>query len=336
MDLIFRFEQELERNSLAEPGDAILMAVSGGVDSCVLMELLSSLKTAMGFDLCVGHVDHGLRGGESDADERFVSGAAKKLSLPFYSTRLQGLKDSDNIQDAARAFRYGALIKMARAHGAKKIAFAHNRNDQAETVLLNLVRGAGLDGLSGMPVRRALDNGLLLIRPLLAFSREDISRYAAENNIEYRQDSTNLTTKYSRNLIRHNVIPELLKINQRAVDHLYETAAILRDDDELLDSLAEEALAKIAVGGENAASLVLHGDGYLEQPLPIRRRVVRQVFKRLTGGTKDLKTDHIFRIDQIASGSSRTGVYSLPQGVSFERRNDQLIFTRMSPITDGI
>lgn len=328
MDLPFKFLKGIERDSLTLPGDSILIAVSGGIDSCVLLHLLAGIGEEFGFSLAVGHVNHGFRGAESDADEDFVRSIALKYSLSFYSERFPGLKDGDNLHDAARNFRYDALMRMALSAGAKKIAFAHNRNDQAETVLFNLIRGAGLDGLSGMPKKRALSDGLSLIRPILDLGRDEIAEYARSSKINYREDSSNSTSKYSRNSLRHNVFPELLKLNSGAIDHIFEAADLLREEDEYLDSLADDLLTKLIDGSVEGMSLKLFRKGYADQPEVVRRRVVRLAFKKLTGNTKDLKTDHIFRIDQIACSCAHSGEYALPQGVCFEREGDHLFFNR--------
>ena len=205
----------LETHPLIAQGDRILVAVSGGMDSMCLISLLHSLD----LDLAAGHVNFKLRGRASDLDETLVRSHCSALGLPVYSvsfdTRAEAQKSGKGIQETARDLRYAWLSEIADQHGYDKIATAHHQDDQAETLIFNLVRGAGLRGAGGIPVMQGR-----IIRPLLAVSKKEIREYLSLRGIPYREDLSNLKTDYTRNKIRHRIIPLLEQINPRASAHL--------------------------------------------------------------------------------------------------------------------
>lgn len=224
----FPFENKiksiLDGQPLFEPGDRILVAVSGGMDSMCLISLLHALN----LEIVAGHVNFKLRGEESDLDEALVRSYCASLGLPVHSvsfdTRAQAKKSRQGIQETARNLRYAWLNELADHHGYQKIATAHHRDDQAETLIHNLVRGAGLRGAGGIPVRQGR-----IIRPLLTVSKTEIRDYITIRGIPYREDHSNLKTDYTRNKIRHQIIPLLEQINPRASVHLAEFAGRMQD-----------------------------------------------------------------------------------------------------------
>ena len=224
----FPFEKKiksiLDAQPLFEPGDRILVAVSGGMDSMCLISLLHALN----LEIVAGHVNFKLRGEESDLDETLVRSYCASLGLAVHSvsfdTRAQAEKSRQGIQETARNLRYAWLNELADHHGYQKIATAHHRDDQAETLIFNLVRGAGLRGAGGIPVRQGR-----IIRPLLTVSKTEIRDYITNRGIPYREDLSNLKTDYTRNKIRHQIIPLLEQINPRASAHLAEFAGRVQD-----------------------------------------------------------------------------------------------------------
>lgn len=205
----------LETHPLIARGDRILVAVSGGMDSMCLISLLQALD----LDLAAGHVNFKLRGGESDLDEALVRAHCSTLGLPVHSvsfdTRAEAQKSGKGIQETARDLRYDWLSEIADQYGYHKIATAHHQDDQAETLIFNLVRGSGLRGAGGIPIMQGR-----IIRPLLAVSKKEIREYISLRGIPYREDLSNLKTDYTRNKIRHQIIPLLEQINPRASAHL--------------------------------------------------------------------------------------------------------------------
>ncbi len=199
----------IETHQLLEPGEGVVVGVSGGVDSVVLLHVLYVL----GYVPRIAHVNFGLRPGEADADEAFVAGLCTAMGVPFYArrvdTRAFARAENLSLQAAARALRYAFFDSIAAEAGVRKVAVGHHRDDQAETVLLNLFRGAGLEGLAGMPPSRPLQEGspTVLVRPLLAVSRADIEAYARARKLAWRTDLSNAGMKYRRNALRNEVMP---------------------------------------------------------------------------------------------------------------------------------
>ena len=205
-----------QREELLPRGGLVLAAVSGGADSMCLLTLLSHLAPKAGFTLAAAHYNHGLRGAEADRDEDVVRAWREQEGIPCYFGRGdvagQATALGKGIEETARAMRYGFLEETAARMGANRIAAAHNAEDQAETLLLHLTRGSGLQGLTGMAPRRGR-----LIRPLLETSREEIEAYNRANNIPHVEDGTNTDLNYSRNYLRHQVIPLLKRLNPNVI-----------------------------------------------------------------------------------------------------------------------
>jgi tRNA(Ile)-lysidine synthase len=206
--VLLQFLNHIERNSLCRKDDRILVAASGGIDSMVLL----SLFRQAGFQIGVAHCNFQLRGAESDKDENLVRKTCELNQITFHGCRLDtsdyAWSNGLSIQVAARELRYEYFSRLVKEHGYQCIATAHHLNDSIETVLLNLTRGTGVDGLTGIPVR----NGSI-IRPLLPFTRKEIHDHAIQEQIEWREDESNLSDHYIRNVIRHQVIPVLQSIN---------------------------------------------------------------------------------------------------------------------------
>jgi tRNA(Ile)-lysidine synthase len=212
MDLLDRVEREIEAERLFEKNDVIVMAVSGGPDSVALLHMLFSLSERWGWKLIVAHLNHGFRGEESAREARFVAELAASMGLPCEAAYLDVPKyieeTGKNPQAAARELRYRLLHRTALLHGANRIALAHHADDQAETVLMRLLRGTGPAGLSGIP-RRRKENDVELVRPLLRIYKLEILEYCKANNFHYCEDSSNLKRDYFRNEIRLDLLPML-------------------------------------------------------------------------------------------------------------------------------
>ncbi len=234
------FIKYIEENQLVKPRDRVLMAVSGGIDSMVMAHLFIRMNIRLG----IAHCNFCLRGTESDEDEEFVSEFARINNIPFYSnkfrTREYASKKGISIQMSARELRYEWFEKIRRKNGFDSIAVAHNLNDNAETFLINLTRGTGIAGLTGMK-----KSGNKVIRPILFASRESIREYCCENKIGYREDRSNAETKYTRNKIRHLVIPLLKQINPSIETTLNETAERLGEINDIVNDLTGKLREKL-------------------------------------------------------------------------------------------
>ena len=245
--MLTRFAQHIAQHQLLPPQTRVLLAVSGGADSIVMLHLFRR----MGADIAVAHCNFRLRGAESDADEAFVRGICQELGVPLrvaqFDTLAHAQQHGISIEMAARELRYRFFGQMASELGCQRIAVAHNLDDQAETLLLNLLRGTGIRGLAAM---RPLSGRI--IRPLLFAPRADIERYAQLHRIAYRTDSTNASTEYKRNKLRHNVMPQLRSINPSAAQSIAATAAHVQQALALLEqqlaAIAQQAVAQLPSG----------------------------------------------------------------------------------------
>lgn len=304
-------------HSLLKKGDRVVVAASGGIDSMVLLELFHRLAPNMDLSVIAAHVNHKLRGRDSLADEKLVKSTAKQYGIPFECAGLKPPKGK-NLQDEARQLRYKFLSKVAAKHKAPAVAVAHHSGDQAETVLMHLLRGAGLSGLRGMQLLSVQTN-LRIIRPLLGASRKDIKKYAKEKKILFREDRTNAKTDYQRNLVRHKLLPELSKFNPRIEETLAEMAGLITDEDDALNMITAASFQEMFVNLNEDQAIALRVNDYKTLPPAIRRRVLRFAFSRIAGNTKDLNRDQLARMDQIACRSSPKGHYQLPAGLKFDK-----------------
>jgi tRNA(Ile)-lysidine synthase len=278
--LVRRVVAAVRRHRLVQPGNKILVAVSGGSDSVALLYLLHDLKPAWNLDLSAIHVNYGLRGDESDEDERFVRRLCGRLAVPCLvkqvdlSQRPEGRRRS-SLQARAREIRYRIMKEVAAAEGIDRVALGHTADDQAETILLWLLRGAGLTGLAGMPVVR---EGLF-IRPLLTITRAELAAALGSRAIEYRTDSTNAKPLYRRNRIRHELLPAVTSLAPSFVKLMGRQSDVLREEDRLLEHMVTEWLPRVL--SEKSGRLVLNRTALLEAPLALQRRLVRRILRRL-------------------------------------------------------
>ncbi len=230
-----RFTGFIREGSLFGRGDRLLLGVSGGVDSMVMLHLMAN----NGYDIVAAHCNFLLRGAESDEDQDFVARECKKIDIPVYTcsfnTKEYAMEKGISLQMAARELRYNWFYSLLAELGCSLIAIAHNKNDITETFLINLLRGTGLRGLTGIKARSGK-----IVRPLLFAGRPEILEYATLNKIPFREDSSNMDIKYKRNRIRHIIIPELEKISPGFVGTIYETAERLKETDEIVSEALEQ------------------------------------------------------------------------------------------------
>ena len=230
-----KIKKNLDKNNISQ-NDKILCAVSGGIDSSVMLYALKSLN----YNCVVAHCNFKLRDEESFGDENFVISTAEKYNLPYevirFDTHDYAVNNHLSTQVAARNLRYDWFYKIAEKYNCDYIAIAHNSDDQIETILNNLIRGTGIRGLTGMSVLSGI-----LLRPLLHISRDEITKFASENNIQYRTDSTNLTTKYSRNKIRLELIPLMAEINLTVKYNILKSIDYFKDTEKILSHYVDNA-----------------------------------------------------------------------------------------------
>ena len=255
-------------------GGTVLCAVSGGADSVCLLLVLRELAQQRGFRVACAHYDHRLRGDESARDAAFVRALCRSLDVPFHigsgNVREAALREGKGIEETAREMRYAFLYRTAEETGAERIATAHTADDNAETVLLCLARGAGSRGLAGITPRRGA-----LVRPLLFAERAEIEAYLDGRGQNYVTDSSNASTEYARNRLRLEAVPALRKVNAAFARHALEASARLREDEEYFLERADAFLNENA--REERGALFLPSEALAEMPRPVFFRVLRLV-----------------------------------------------------------
>jgi len=303
---------------LVQPGETVLAACSGGPDSTALLHLLLELGRDIPFSLAVAHFNHRLRP-QAAADERFVRDAALKLDLPFYAgrgdVRAASRKLGIGIEEAGRRLRYEFLERAAAEAGAAKIATGHTLNDQAETVLMRLLRGTGPSGLAGIP---AVRDGSI-IRPLLGLSRGEILAYLHDRQLAWRTDSSNRDERILRNKIRRKLIPYLEKdFSPAVVRSLARLASISRDEDDFLEEKARSAASKAMA--KKGQELFLDAKTLTRLHPALARRVVRLFLRSLKGDLLDISFDDVEAIRGMAPG----GELPISKALILERRQNRL------------
>lgn len=298
-----------------EKGEVVLCAVSGGRDSMCLLHYLHSIAPDCGFTVAAGHFNHQMRP-EADADEQFVRTFCAERSIPFYTAAAPVYDKAQqwnlSVEETGRRLRYEFLERTGSQIGASRIATAHHGLDNAETVLLNLLRGTGAEGLGGIPPVRGK-----FIRPLLQTSREEIEAYCAEHSIPFVEDSTNRDTHYARNRLRLELWPQLETINSNLTAALGRTAAIVRAENDYLDGLAEE---KLPTDGTAVSLAALR-----QAPEVLRRRMLRLMLHRLPTGKKDVSAAHIAAMLELVEKGR--GTLTLPDGARITCAEGEMTFS---------
>ena len=309
----------------------IVAAVSGGPDSMALLLLLNRLRGQLGFELHVAHADHGLRGDEAREDARFVESMARYMGLPVTLARLDvnALRDARgmSVEEAAREARYAFLVETAGGVGASAIALGHTADDQAETVLMHLLRGSGTSGLAGMPAVSHLPadrygERMALVRPLLDFTKADTRAYCEIRGVTPREDSTNSSLEITRNRVRLELMPQLEQFNPRFREALLRLSASSAHDLDFLEQAAGEARQRLDVPGEQSGIAVSRA-GFQALHPAVRRHLLRLAYRELAGATKELTHRHVEDMVRLSSG--RTGAWmALPGGLRFHVGYDAL------------
>jgi len=313
--------------ALFQPGQRILVALSGGPDSTALIASLTALAAPWRLHVSAVHFDHGLRGRESDEDARFVAALCAQLHVPLTIERinLRGGTDrgrSESLQQRAREARYARLRALAAEQGADRVALGHQADDQAETVLMWMMRGAGATGLTGIPPIR---EGLFM-RPLLNLTRDDVLAYLDGRALTYRSDSSNNRWTYRRNRVRHEFLPLAKTYNPSIVRALARQADILREDDRYLHESAATAFRQLGAGA-SGTDLLWDRREFSAVSLAIRRRLIRLAFRHVTG---EHKGPSFRAIDSVltALGTSPSGRAAVVRGVAVQWDRASIRFGR--------
>ena len=291
--MLKQLEQSIRRHRLVQAGERVGVAVSGGPDSVALLRAFAELAPSLGVVLVVLHLNHRLRGADSDKDQNFVAALAEKLSLEaVLGSADVGADGGPSLEAAGRRARYAFFLHAAADHRLDCVATGHNRDDQAETVLLRLLRGSGTSGLSGIlrscdlsslaqspvPVGTQTSAPPRLIRPMLSISRRHIERYLQSLSQPFRLDSSNRDPKFLRNRLRAELLPVLEReYNPQLREALCETAEVAAAENALLEDLVSAALARLPHRGEDVSELGMDVRFFQSQPLALQRRILRRL-----------------------------------------------------------
>ena len=316
MNIEERVFSYIEKYNMIEAGSQVIVGISGGGDSVCLLFLLSRYQKKNFFHLQGVHVNHGIRGQEALRDQEYAKELCERLGVPFtvytYSVPDIAGREKRSLEETGRMVRRRAFAQKAAELGGKTVvALAHHENDNAETVLHNLIRGTKVAGLGGIrPVQRT-EEGISYVRPLLKVTREEIETYLKQQQIPWMTDSSNEEMAYTRNRIRHKILPEMEKINPRAVSHITQAADTFLAIEEYLRGQADRLYREYVEKKENG--YWIQKELFLEKEL-MQSYVIRMVLEQVAGKKQDLTAAHVEGI--LSLGRGRTGAsVSLPGGV---------------------
>ena len=343
MDKVERkVEVFIREHGMIESDDVVIAGVSGGADSVCLLFVLWGLKEKLGFKLRVCHVNHGLRGAEADADEAYVKSLCEKLSVPcrFFHEDVESFakKWKQSPEEAGRTVRRNAFEAMCRENGGTKIATAHHQGDNAETVIWNMARGTGLKGLCGI---RPVEG--IWIRPILTLTRDETERCLQENGVLWCEDATNAEDDYTRNRIRHNILPVLEdQVNRGVSRHLEELS---RQAEEVWDYLEQgtdrawERCVRVRNshdgGNEAGCSLYVDEDAFREEMPAVQKQLLRRCISRVRGKEKDIGAVHVIMLAELFAKQTGRSI-DLPGNVKAKKMYGGVSLSREEKCGSGV
>jgi tRNA(Ile)-lysidine synthase len=316
-----RLHRTLRSRHLVEPNQRLLVAVSGGQDSLCLIKLLLDLQSKWGWQLGIAHCDHRWRA-DSQANANYVQQLARTWKTPFYcQTASQALPS----EAAARQWRYQALSAIAQANAYNCIVTGHTASDRAETLLYNLIRGSGAEGLQALTWRRLLIPGLVLVRPLLEFTRAQTAQFCQDLQLAVWEDATNQDLKYARNRIRQELLPYLqTHFNPQVESALSQTAELLQAEVEYLEQAAHQLLKRAEEeGNSESSSLRLNRRVLQAAPVALQRRVMRQILQQILPCTPNFA--HIEKLTALIAASNGAQTDPFPGGAIAQVDKDWIL-----------
>ncbi len=330
MNLEEKFIEFVKSNDLLKNAENILLGVSGGPDSLVMLELFFKYKKYFGINIAAAHLDHLFRE-ESTLEADFVEEKAKSMGIDFYRKKVDVPKvvekEKMSAESAARRERFNFFREIYLKFDYDLLALAHHRDDQVETVLLNIFRGSGLRGLSGIEKRLSL-NGLEIIHPLLNLSKKEIMEYCREHSLKPRIDKTNKENIYSRNIIRNKILPIIEEeINPSVRKVIARNADLIAKEEKFLDKSAENKFLKALISS-NDKRLKLDLNILKEYESVILRRVLRKAYQKLNNSLDDFYLDHILELEKLLSDTSTGRGIDLPADIKVFINYQELIFCK--------
>ncbi len=330
LKLIEKALKTIRHYEMLKPGDRVLAAVSGGPDSVFLLHALNHLKKKLDIELFACNLDHGLRGEESRADSSFVAGLSKKLGIRLVQEKADLLNRKDrnlSTEESARLVRYGFFRNAARRLGANVVATGHTLDDQAETVLMRLIKGSSSKGVCGIPPVRDESAGLRVIRPLIELEKDEVLGYLNDNSIDFCIDSTNLEDIYFRNIVRRDIVPFLERFNPRLKLALSNFAGHLREDMEFIR--AETAKRPKGTLTDKTGVLRLNLKDIAVQPRALMKEIMRDALEASGADMKKLSYKHWKAIENFIRYKRKGSFIDLPGGIRIARKEKTLDIFRL-------
>ncbi|MBW7651631.1 tRNA lysidine(34) synthetase TilS [Anoxybacillus sp. ST4] len=321
--------QFIEKHQLLECGTTVVVGVSGGPDSLALLHFLWSERERYHIQIVVAHVDHMLRGKQSEEDMHFVKHFCEQRSIicevTKYDVRAYMKRTKKGVQEAARDCRYDFFEQVMKKYKARYIALAHHGDDQVETVLMRLVRGSTPKGYAGIPVKRPFGDGYI-IRPFLCIDRQQIEQYCQENELYARHDPSNDKDDYTRNRFRHHVLPFLKRENVCVHEHVQQFSEIVSEDEAFLEQLTKEKLKHVM--NEQEGRIRVDVPSFMRMPKPLQRRGIQLILNYLYGNVPStLSSIHIEQVLRFFERKHPSGMLHFPNGLKMIRQYEACIFT---------
>ena len=325
--LLRRVAATIARYHMIAPGDTVLVAYSAGADSTALLHALVQLRGKLGCTICACHIHHGLRERDADADAEHAACFAESLGVPFTSARADACAYAKerklSTETGARELRYQLLDQAAETHGATRIATGHTADDQAETVLLNLLRGAGPAGIAGMPPVR--DN---IIRPLIGLTRADVEEYCHANGLAHRLDESNQDLRFTRNRIRHEILPALARIRPSVAAALCRLADLMREENDYISTQARTEADRLELHGDALDGLPVSIGDFAGLHHALQRRLARIAIARAKGDDRDIEMERVDAlVDLLTAGRTGAAIH-LPGDLTARRTYREVLIQR--------
>lgn len=345
-----KFLKTIKENNLIEKGDKIVVGVSGGPDSITLLACLNKYKAKLGCNLVCAHINHLIRK-DSTEDEQYVENVCKKMDIPFYAKRVEVLKIAETqkigTEEAGRKIRYDFFNEILKKEKANKIAIAHNKNDNAETMLLNLIRGTGMSGLEGIQPQ---EYGKY-IRPLINIDREEIENYCDKYDLKPRIDSTNKENIYTRNIVRNEIITKLKEINPNIIEALSRTSKIIKLDNDFIKEYSRKEYEDLALEEQKCDEKILNNEinikenkiltletaaslrkisldikRFNEEPEAVKQYLIIMAVEKLAGNARNVEKTNIDDIVKLASRNIGNKFLQINKKIIVYLKNNRIFF----------
>lgn len=331
--LIFSVKKTISTFSMIQKGDSVLVGVSGGPDSVALVHILHFLAPYLSFTLGIAHLNHCLRGKDSDNDAKFVLSMCENLNVRCFTAKENVLaykkQHGLSLEEASRRVRYGFYYKTAKTNGFNKIALGHHQDDNAELILMHLFRGSGPLGISGIPpIRKYQENDINIIRPFIESSKTKILGFLKLNNFQYVTDKSNQDPSHLRNKIRNDLLPVLKETyNPKIIETLNRVSSIIRSEERWMNDSIQPLFEKLSSRQGNGG-IILSVSELNELPVAPKRRIIRKAIAQIKGNIRRITLTHIDLIIAFSNDGSSQGSLDLPDRIRIVKENNDLLIVQ--------